>query len=110
MITDMASYLRFFDSVRRRTERDVAALPSAAAGWRPPAIGGEPTADYAEQVFLRLEEFALSRRIDVMRKQLERLNPLKDQTDYDALFEQLVALEGARRRVRVAAETAGSSV
>ena len=39
-----------------------------------------------------------------MRKQLERLNPLKDQSDYDGLFEQLVALEGARRRVRVAAE------
>ena len=28
MITDMASYLRFFDSLRRRTERDVAALAS----------------------------------------------------------------------------------
>ena len=41
MITDIASYLRFFDSVRRRTERDVAALPSAAAAWRPPATGGE---------------------------------------------------------------------
>ncbi len=41
MITDMASYLRFFDSVRRRTERDVAALPPAAAAWRPPARGGE---------------------------------------------------------------------
>jgi hypothetical protein len=41
MITDMASYLRFFDTVRRRTERDVAALPSAAAAWRPPPIGGE---------------------------------------------------------------------
>jgi hypothetical protein len=41
MITDIASYLRFFDSVRRRTERDVAALPSAAAAWRPPAIGAE---------------------------------------------------------------------
>jgi uncharacterized damage-inducible protein DinB len=39
MITDIASYLRFFDSVRRRTERDVAALPAAA--WRPPAVGGE---------------------------------------------------------------------
>jgi len=37
MITDIASYLRFFDSVRRRTERDVAALPPAAATWRPPA-------------------------------------------------------------------------
>ena len=41
MITDIASYLRFFDSVRRRTERDVAALPPEAAAWRPPAIGGE---------------------------------------------------------------------
>jgi uncharacterized damage-inducible protein DinB len=41
MITDIASYLRFFDSLRRRTERDVAALPPAAAAWRPPAIGGE---------------------------------------------------------------------
>ena len=41
MITDIASYLRFFDSVRRRTERDVAALPPEAAAWRPPPIGGE---------------------------------------------------------------------
>ncbi len=41
MITDIASYLRFFDSVRRRTERDVAALPAAAAAWRPPAVEGE---------------------------------------------------------------------
>ena len=41
MITDIASYLRFFDSLQRRTERDVAALPAAAAAWRPPASGGE---------------------------------------------------------------------
>ena len=41
MITDIASYLRFFDSVRRRTERDVTALPPAAAAWRPPAVDGE---------------------------------------------------------------------
>jgi uncharacterized damage-inducible protein DinB len=40
MITDMASYLGFFDSVRKRTERDVAALPAGAAAWRPPAIDG----------------------------------------------------------------------
>lgn len=37
MITDMSAYLRFFDGVRRRTERDVAALPAGAAAWRPPA-------------------------------------------------------------------------
>ncbi len=42
MITDIASYLRFFDSVRKRTERDVAALPPEAAAWRPPAVRGEP--------------------------------------------------------------------
>jgi len=42
MITDMGAYLRFFDSVRRRTERDVAALPPEAAAWRPPALGDEP--------------------------------------------------------------------
>lgn len=41
MITDIAAYLRFFDSVRRRTERDVAALPPAAVAWRPPAAAGE---------------------------------------------------------------------
>jgi len=41
MITDIASYLRFFDSLRRRTERDVAALPPAAAAWRPPVVNGE---------------------------------------------------------------------
>jgi len=41
MITDMAAYLRFFDGVRRRTERDVAALPPEAETWKPPVIGGE---------------------------------------------------------------------
>jgi uncharacterized damage-inducible protein DinB len=41
MITDIASYLRFFDTVRRRTERDVAALPPQAAAWQPPLSAGE---------------------------------------------------------------------
>ena len=41
MISDIASYLGFFDSLRRRTERDVAALPPAAVDWTPPAIEGE---------------------------------------------------------------------
>jgi len=41
MITDLESYLRYFDGVRRRTARDVAALPPAAGAWRPPARAGE---------------------------------------------------------------------
>jgi|SRR5579884_1298901 uncharacterized damage-inducible protein DinB len=43
MITDTASFLRYFDAVHRRTVRDAAALPPVAAAWRPPpkALGGE---------------------------------------------------------------------
>jgi uncharacterized damage-inducible protein DinB len=41
MITDIASYLAFFDAVQRRTLRDVAALPPEAAGWRSSAGVGE---------------------------------------------------------------------
>ena len=50
MITDVESYLRFFDSVRRRTERDVAALPPEAAAWRPPAADGEAGWGFGELV------------------------------------------------------------
>jgi DNA primase len=113
------AYQKVFDLVR---EAPPAALVSRAqergetiqklvAGLSVEALasGGEPTADYAHHVFLRLEEFELSRKIDVARKELERLNPLKAQAEYDSLFEQLVALEGARRRIRVAAEAVGSS-
>lgn len=41
MITDPASFLRYFDSVHRRTVRDIEALPPAAEGWAPPAGEGE---------------------------------------------------------------------
>jgi uncharacterized damage-inducible protein DinB len=41
MITDIVSYLKFFESLRHRTERDVASLPPAAVAWRPPPIEGE---------------------------------------------------------------------
>ena len=50
MITDIGSYPRFFDSVRRRTERDVAALPPEAAAWKPPARGGEAGWDIGQIV------------------------------------------------------------
>jgi uncharacterized damage-inducible protein DinB len=37
VISDIPSFLRFFESVHRRTVRDVAALPEEAQRWRPPA-------------------------------------------------------------------------
>ncbi len=41
MITDIDSFLRYFEAVHRRTVRDVAALPAAAEAYRPPAGEGE---------------------------------------------------------------------
>ena len=41
MITDLDAFLRYFDSVQRRTLRDIGALPPAAERWAPPVGEGE---------------------------------------------------------------------
>jgi DNA primase len=66
-------------------------------------VRGEPTTAYAERVVSRLEELSLQRRIDTIKKRLERLNPTKDPQSYDTLFEELISLEGERRKVRARA-------
>jgi DNA primase len=66
-------------------------------------VRGEPTAAYAERVVSRLEELSLKRRIDTLKKRLERLNPVTDPQTYDSLFEEFIALEGERRKVRARA-------
>jgi DNA primase len=81
----------------------------AAMAMEPPKSGAEPTRDYAERMFLRLEEFSLKRRADAIRKRLEKVNPVKSPADHESLFEELITLESARRRVREAAEAVGTS-
>lgn len=63
-------------------------------------VKGEVGKEYTERVFSRLEEFYLTRRIDIMKKRLERINPLTESTSFDSLYEELIALEGERRKVR----------
>ena len=41
MITGPEEFLLYFDSIHRRTVRDIGALPPAAEGWVPPAGKGE---------------------------------------------------------------------
>jgi len=41
MITDPDAFLRYFDSVHRRTLRDIEALPPAAGSWAPASGEGE---------------------------------------------------------------------
>ncbi len=50
MLTDPQEFLRYFDSIHRRTTRDIAALPSPAESWKPPAGEGENAWSIAEIV------------------------------------------------------------
>jgi DNA primase len=80
----------------------------AVVAMEPSKSSGEPTREYAERTFLRLEEFSLKRRADVLRKELQKMNPVKTPEEYDRMFIDLAALEGARRRAREAAEAVGA--
>jgi DNA primase len=71
----------------------------AALAVEPTEADGEPTREYAEAVFVRLEELYLGRQIDELRRELERMNPQKDPTGYEDLFGQMVSLLGRRRRL-----------
>jgi DNA primase len=80
----------------------------AAVAMEPVKSAGEPTPEYAERMLFRLEEFSLKRRADALRKELQRMNPVKSPEEYDRMFIDLAALEGARRRAREAAEAVGA--
>jgi DNA primase len=71
-----------------------------ALAVEPAETVGEVTQDYTDRVFQRLEEFALRRQAEEIRKRLERLNPLTAPDEHRALFEEFAKVEGARRRIR----------
>ncbi|HEX5949668.1 MAG TPA: hypothetical protein VFZ96_01590 [Actinomycetota bacterium] len=62
-------------------------------------LEGEPSADYARDVWARLQEFMLRRRSTQLRQRLQKLNPTSD-AGYDELFQELIATDGELRRLR----------
>ena len=62
-------------------------------------LDGEPTAEYAQDVWARLQEFMLKRRSAELRQRLQKLNPTTD-AGYDGLFQELIAADGELRRLR----------
>ncbi len=64
-----------------------------------PGPDGQPDARFAEYVLAKVEELAVSRRIALVKSRLQRMNPLTEQTDYNHLFGDLVALEQRRKRL-----------
>jgi DNA primase len=64
---------------------------------------GDPR--YAEALLIRLEEMALTRRIQELKSKVQRLNPVEHQEEYNRLFGELIALETHKKGLR--AKSAG---
>jgi DNA primase len=64
------------------------------------AFAAEENRGYADQVFRRLEELRLTRAIDQLKGNLQRMNPVERPHEYTEAFEELIALEARRRALR----------
>ncbi|HLB03518.1 MAG TPA: hypothetical protein VJK66_00740, partial [Gaiellaceae bacterium] len=78
-----------------RDEKVVAALSALALE----PLDGDLVPGYADEVFARLQEFALKRRSAAIRQELQKMNPTTDPR-YDELFQSLIAADGELRRLR----------
>ena len=79
----------------------------AALSIEPLRAEGPASSEYAERVFLRLEEFALKREAEAVRKEVQRVNPLTASDAHQELFQRYVELERRRRELRDVAEGMG---
>jgi len=55
---------------------------------------------YAQALLVRLEEMALTRRIEELKSKVQRLNPVDQAEEYNRKFGELIALEGQRKGLR----------
>ncbi len=55
---------------------------------------------YAEALLVRLEEMALTRRIQELKSRVQRLNPVESPEEYNRLFGELIALETHKKGLR----------
>ncbi len=62
-----------------------------------PGAAAEPDVKFADYVLTRIEELAVSRQIVVVKSRLQRMNPVTEQSDYNHMFGDLVALEQRRK-------------
>ena len=64
---------------------------------RAPSLDREADARYAEAVLARVEELSVSREIARIKSRLQRMNPVDEQTAYNRMFGDLVALEQRKK-------------
>jgi DNA primase len=58
---------------------------------------------YAEALLVRLEEMALTRRIQELKSRLQRLNPVESAAEYNRMFGELIELERQKKGLRAKA-------
>jgi DNA primase len=58
---------------------------------------------YAEALLVRLEEMALTRRIQELKPRLQRLNPVENADEYNRMFGELIELERQKKGLRAKA-------
>jgi DNA primase len=58
---------------------------------------------YAEALLVRLEEMALTRRIQELKSRLQRLNPVENADEYNRKFGELIELERQKKGLRAKA-------
>jgi len=63
----------------------------------PPRLDGEADDRYTEGVMARVGELAVSRQIVAVKSRLQRMNPVEEQSAYNRLFGDLIALEQRRK-------------
>ena len=66
----------------------------------PIRANGEISDRYVTSITARLNEVALSRSIAEVKSTLQRLNPVENESEYNAIFTQLVEMERKRRSLR----------
>ncbi|HKN80727.1 MAG TPA: DNA primase [Actinomycetota bacterium] len=76
-------------------EEDVQAFTALALE----PLDGDLLPGYAEEVWVRLQEFLLRRRSAALRQELQKMNPVTDPR-YDEMFQRLIAADGELRRLR----------
>jgi DNA primase len=55
---------------------------------------------YAKALLARLEEMALTRRIQELKSRLQRLNPVENAEEYNRMFGELIGLEQQKKGLR----------
>jgi DNA primase len=98
---------KFIDTQKDLTEIDMSEVDGEELrsfimelSVEPIRTNGEISDRYISSITARLNEVALSRSIAEIKSKLQRLNPVENETEYGAVFSELVGMESRRRALR----------